>query len=318
MNCPADSIVARNGRLHVSEGRLLNEHGEPVRLCGMSTHNIAWNPETYCRESLTVLVKEWHITVFRIAVYTHEWGGYCWEEWKSKDEYISTILGIADICTDLGVYCIIDWHILNEGSGDPNKHIKEASEFFLKISSKLFGHNNIIYDICNEPNGVEVSWARIKEYAEQIVPVIRKNDFNSLILCGTPNWSQDVDEAAISPLRFENVMYSLHFYAGTHGESLRKKADVAIKKGIAIFVSEFGLSKADGNGGVFEKECNQWMAWMEVNNLSWVNWSYSDVDESSAALIHGAVKKRDWNTVSPSGEYIKAHLYTNYKNHKSV
>ncbi len=302
------SIVEKNGKLRVEGGKLVNEAGDIIQLRGMSTHGMAWNTNTYNEQSLRVLVDDWGITLFRIAVYTHEWGGYCTEQWKTKDEYDEEIDKLVCMCGKLGIYCIVDWHILNEGSGDPNYTLLDAKNFWRKISKRYSNSKHVMYEICNEPNGPTVDWATVKQYAESVISEIRQNDPLTVIICGTPTWSQDVDEAALSPLPYKNLMYALHFYAGTHGEALRQKADKALQQGLPIFVTEFGLSQADGNGGVFTEVCDEWMKWMDTHHLSWANWSYSDVDESSAALQHGAVKSRDWSRVSEGGKYIREKL----------
>ncbi len=302
------SIVEKNGKLRVEDGKLVNEAGDIIQLRGMSTHGMAWNTNTYNEQSLRVLVDDWGITLFRIAVYTHEWGGYCTEQWKTKDEYDEEIDKLVCMCGKLGIYCIVDWHILNEGSGNPNYTLLDAKNFWRKISKRYSNSKHVMYEICNEPNGSTVDWATVKQYAESVISEIRQNDPLTVIICGTPTWSQDVDEAALSPLPYKNLMYALHFYAGTHGEALRQKADKALQQGLPIFVTEFGLSQADGNGGVFAEACDEWMKWMDTHHLSWANWSYSDVDESSAALQHGAVKSRDWSRVSEGGKYIREKL----------
>ncbi len=56
--------------------------------------------------------------------------------------------------------------------------------------------------------------------------------------------------AAGSPLSYDNIMYSLHFYAGTHKADLRNKAKKAINAGLALFVTEWGTTDASGNGNV--------------------------------------------------------------------
>ncbi len=305
------SFVCRNGHLRVKDGRLVNQSGAPIQLCGVSTHNFARNPHTYNEQSLTALVCDWHITLFRIAVYTHEWGGYCRGEWLGTGEYDQRIDHIVDFCVRLGIYCIIDWHILNEGSGNPNATTTEALRFFRRMASTHQGKPNVIYEICNEPNGVDVTWSRVRQYAEVIIPAIREVDPHAVVICGTPTWSQDVDVAATNPLPYENLLYALHFYAGTHGEALRSRADKALALGLPIFVSEFGLSKADGNGGVFTHECDEWMAWMNRHKLSWANWSYSDIDETSALLRPHAAEQCHWTDTTEAGAYVRTQLRKN-------
>jgi endoglucanase len=199
------------------------------------------------------------------------------------------------------MYAIIDWHILSDN--DPLKNVEKAEKFFSDMSKRYGSEPGVIYEICNEPNGSDVTWAgNVKPYAKRLIAAIRENT-GAVILVGSSTWSQDVDTAAADPLEFDNVMYTLHFYAGTHGEALREKCRKALKLGAPVFVSEWGTSRADGNGGVFEKESDVWLEFLEQHKISRCNWSLADRDETSAALIHGAPD--DWNEVhlSVSGRY---------------
>lgn len=310
---PDGSPVAINGKLKVENGQLVNECGYPTQLRGMSTHGLAWNPDAYTEESIKTLVEDWNISLFRIAVYTHEWGGYTTNQWRSRDEYHQIIDNLVSICGKYGIYCLIDWHVLNQGSGNPYNTIEDATYFWSYMSRNHREDKHVIYEICNEPNGNTVKWSNVKKYADEIIPLIRKADPYTIIVCGTPTWSQDVDEAAKNPLQYDNIMYALHFYSGTHTDYLRSKANTALSKGLAIFVTEFGTSKADGSGGVYFDECNKWMKWMDDNNISWANWSFCDKKETSAALKPNAVSSGNWNDVSESGEYIKSKLAEPYK-----
>jgi endoglucanase len=102
-------------------------------------------------------------------------------------------------------------------------------------------------------------------------------------------------------------MYALHFYAGTHGQSLRNNAEDALSKGIGILVTEWGVSDCTGDGGVFLEGAQQWLDWMDKHKLSWVNWSFSNKNESSAALLPGTGMGGPWsdNDLSVSGKWIK-------------
>lgn len=310
---PAGSPVALNGKLKVENGQLVNECGNPVQLRGMSSHGLAWNPTAYTDASFKALVEDWNISLFRIAVYTHEWGGYTTEQWKSREEYNLFIDNLISLCAKYGIYCLIDWHVLNQGSGNPNRTIDDASYFWDYMAKNHRDDKHVMYEICNEPNGTSVTWSVVKKYADNIIPLIRKIDPYTIIICGSPTWSQDVDLAAKDPLQYDNIMYSLHFYSGTHTDYLREKANTAINAGLAIFVTEFGTSRSDGNGGVYLDECDKWMDWMDENNISWANWSFCDKNETSAALNPNAVAKGDWNDVSESGKYIKNKLAEPYK-----
>ena len=207
------------------------------------------------------------------------------------------------------MYVLVDWHVLSDK--DPLLYKNRAMEFFSDIAEKYGSYPNIIYEICNEPNGRNVTWDKnIKPYAEEIIAAIRKYDPDNIIIVGTPNWSQDVDIAAKNPIIGQkNIMYTLHFYAGSHGNALRKKASAALKAGIPLFVTAWGTTKDSGDGGVFEKETLEWMMFLQKNNISWVNWSINNKGEDSGVLKYNADKTATGNwkesDLSPSGILVR-------------
>jgi endoglucanase len=250
---------------------------------------------------MQALRDEWGANVFRVAMYTEPSGAYI----SRKEQTTKNVCKAIDTAIELGLYIIIDWHILSDG--DPNKYIEESIDFFGNISGRYADVPNVIYEICNEPNG-PVTWSdHIKPYAEAVIPVIRANAKDAIVIVGTPVWSQGVDKAAAAPLTFDNIMYTLHFYAGTHKESLRKTAKSAIDSGIALFVTEWGTTNASGDGKIYEEESNKWIDFMNENYISWCNWSLCDKSEGSALLKPN--NPADGNIsderLSESGKYIK-------------
>lgn len=264
---------------------LTDADGDKVQLKGISSHALALYPQYVNEDSLRTLRDEWHANVFRLAMYTMEDGGYCnGGDQKKLEQSIDTAV---KACQKLNMYVIIDWHILSDGN--PLTHEKEAEVFFEKMSKKYAGIPNVIYEICNEPNNSD--WkTQIRPYADDIIPIIRKNDKNVVILVGTNTWSQDVDQVATDPLKYDNIMYSLHFYAGTHKEQLRLKAVNAIKAGTPVFISECSICTADGNGAADTESGNDWMDLIYKYNLSYIEWNLSNKAESSAMLKPSCTK----------------------------
>jgi len=292
--------LSYHGALKVSGARLTGRTGEKAVLRGMSSHGMQWYPRFASVESIR-RTKEAGANVFRIAMYTGE-GGYLSNPSVKRD-----VINAADAALSLDMYAIIDWHILSDN--DPLANVESAEAFFEEISLLYANNPGIIYEICNEPNGAEVTWAKsVKPYAERIIPVIRKNSPEAVILVGNPTWSQDVDICAADPLGFENIMYTLHFYAGTHGAELRGKCEKALDAGAAVFVSEWGTSAADGSGGTFLKQSDEWMDFLDRHDLSWCNWSLCDKNESSAALLPGAPENWTREHLSGSGRYVLGRL----------
>ena len=288
-----------NGYLKINGTKLVNDKDEEFILKGVSTHGIQWFGDLYTKENIKTLKDDWNTNVFRLAMYTKE-NGYI-DDKSIKDKVINLI----DTVIDLDMYVIVDWHILSDNN--PTMYTNEAKEFFNEISSKYKDKPNVIYEICNEPNG-GTTFEDIKNYANEVIPVIRNNSPKSLIIVGTPTWSQDVDK--VEKLNFDNILYTLHFYSGTHKEDLRNKATIALNNNIPIIVSEFGVSDASGNNGIYLEETDKWIEFLKENKISIISWSLCNKNESSAIL------KENTNTVSDenlteAGKYLKE-VFKNY------
>ena len=291
------------GRLRVEGTRLVSEAGEPVQLRGVSTHGLAWFPQYVSAECFAQLRHEWNANVVRLAMYTAEYGGYC--EGGDRQALERLVRDGVRNATEQDMYVIVDWHILSDN--DPNLHIEEAKAFFDAMSAEYAGADNVLYEICNEPNG-GTTWADVKAYTEQVIAVIRQNDADAIILVGTPNWSQDVDAAAQDPIAdVQNVMYSLHFYAATHKDELRQKMERAIDAGLPVFVTEYGICDASGNGAIDEAEANRWIEALNARGVSYVAWNLSNKDESSAMLRPGCGKTSGFETddLSACGLWVR-------------
>lgn len=299
-NKPASPSVT--GALHVEGTKLCGSNGEPVQLRGISTHGIAWFPDYINADCFAQLHNEWKANVIRLAMYTAESKGYCTDGDK---EYLKGLIRSGvQYATDQDMYVIIDWHILSDNN--PNIHLEEAKSFFAEMSAEYAGADNVLYEICNEPNG-GTEWSEIKSYAQEVIPVIRANDAHAVIIVGTPNWSQFVDQAAADPITgYENLMYTLHFYAATHKEDLRGRMAAAIDGGLPVFVTEYGICDASGNGAIDMEQANQWADLLDQYHVSYVAWNLSNKDESSAMLLSSCSKISDFKTedLSESGKWL--------------
>lgn len=289
--------VSTHGALQVLETQLCDQNGQPVILHGMSSHGLHWFGEFASYESVKNTAN-YGANLFRVAMYTGE-GGYL-----SNPALKDTAFAAVDAAIQNDMYVILDWHILSDGN--PMDHLTEAKKFFSDAAQRYRDNPAVLYEICNEPNGT-VSWSKdIKPYAEQVIEAIRAAGSQGIILVGSSNWSQDLHLAAADPLTGGNLMYTLHFYAGTHGHELRDRIDQVMNQGLAVFVSEWGTSRADGSGGVFLDEAQIWLSFLAQRGVSWANWSLCDKDETSAALKPGTNAKGSWKQedLSESGRFV--------------
>ena len=272
---------ASAGRLHVKGTKLVDKKGHEVQLRGVSTHGLSWYPQYVNDKCFAQLHDKWGANVLRLAMYTEEYNGYCSGDAKNRSDLKKLIKKGVRLAKKHKMYVIVDWHILSDGN--PNSHKKEAKAFFREMSREFKGYNNVIYEICNEPNN-GTSWKEIKSYARSVISTIRKNDKKAVIVVGTPTWSQDVDQAATDPIKGDNIMYALHFYAATHKADLRNKMTAAINKGLPVFVTEYGICDASGNGAIDKKEADRWIQTMDEYGVSYIAWNLSNKQESSSII----------------------------------
>ncbi|MBA3537571.1 MAG: glycoside hydrolase family 5 protein [Tatlockia sp.] len=298
--------LAANGQLRVCGTKLCNEHGNPIQLKGMSTHGLQWYGEGVCitPASLDVLVNNFKANVIRLSLYVQE-NGYE----SNPAKYTQQVKDLINQAYNRGIYVIVDWHILNPG--DPNYNLDFAKAFFTEITTANTNKNNILYEIANEPNGV--SWATIKSYANQIIPVIRAIDAKAPILIGTRGWSSlgvsdgsSFQEIIDNPLTFSNIMYTFHFYAASHGNDYLSALDNASNV-LPVFVTEFGTQTFTGDGANDFAMSDQYMQKMAAKQIGWTNWNYSDDALSGAIWTPGTCSSNVWtdNRLKQAGLYIK-------------
>jgi endoglucanase len=276
--------VQVNGQLKVCGTKLCNESGQPVQLKGMSTHGIQWFPNCYTDASLDVLAKEWSADLFRISMYVQEQG---YE--TDPAGFTNRVNNLVEEATERGMYALIDFHILTPG--DPAYNLERAKTFFAQVSARHANKKNVIYEIANEPNGV--SWAQIKNYADQVIPVIRANDPDGVVIVGTRGWSSlgvsegsNSSEIVSNPVSASNVMYAFHYYAASHKDSYRAEVERAAAA-LPLFVTEFGTVTYTGDGAVDTASSNAWFDLLDRLKIGYANWTYSDASEGSAAFKPG-------------------------------
>lgn len=270
--------VDRHGQLSVAGTQLVDENGDDVQLKGVSSMWLNWEDDGYAENPVALrwMRNNWKLSVIRAAMGVDPGGAYIDDPVKATTQ----VETIVDNAIAAGVYVIIDFH-------SHSAHLVQdtAVEFFSKMAEKYADSPNVIYEPFNEPT--EVLWPELKKYHEAVIEAIREHDDDAPIILGTPRWSQDVDEAAKDPIVGDNLLYTLHYYACEHTGWLRTKADIARNKGLALFVTEFGASAADGgtNGQVCLDEAQRWDDWLDLRKISWVAWKLDGCEPDSTCLL---------------------------------
>ncbi|MGC7099623.1 glycoside hydrolase family 5 protein [Amycolatopsis lurida] len=302
---PPGSPAAVNGQLKVCGLQLCNQYGKPIQLRGMSTHGIQWYAQCVKTASLDALANDWKADVLRISMYIQE-GGY--ESDPAK--FTNLVNNYIEEATKRGMYALVDWHQLSPG--DPNYNLGRAKTFFTEIAKRHKDKTNIIYDIANEPNGV--SWAGIKSYAEQMIPVIRAQDPDGVVLVGTHGWaslgiSDGRTEADIvnNPIKASNFMYTFHFYAASHKDEYFNALTRAASK-LPLFVTEFGTQTYTGDGGNDFGYSQKYLDFLASKKISWTNWNFSDDFRSGAVFKEGTCAGNSFTgtgPLKPAGVWIR-------------
>ncbi|MEO7769342.1 MAG: glycoside hydrolase family 5 protein [Ferruginibacter sp.] len=278
--------VKIHGQLKVRGTQLTDQNNEPVVLNGMSFGWSCFHPRFYTAAATRWLYKDWKCNVVRVALGVEPEKGYL----QDSAGNMKRIRTVVEAAIDEGIYVVIDWH-------SHNINLNEAKTFFRAIATAYGSHPNIIYELFNEPD--YETWAEVKKYSTELIATIRAIDSNNIILVGSPHWDQDILLPAEEPITgYENLMYTVHFYAATHKQFLRDRTDAAIAKGLPVFISESAGMQASGNGAIDYAEWNKWISWMDAKKLSWISYSVSDKDETCSVLNttasdYGGWKKED-------------------------
>ncbi|CAK0898770.1 unnamed protein product [Prorocentrum cordatum] len=292
---PNVEAVRQHGRLRVQGNKIVGEHGQPVRLRGMSMFWSQWMGQYWNPDTIRWLKEDWHVSFIRAAMGVEQ-GGYL----ENPDAEKAKLQAVVDACIDAGIYVVIDWHAYHG-----EDHVEEAKTFFGEMARKYGDKPHVLFETYNEPQQVDWSGV-IKPYHEQVVPVIREHTDNIIIL-GTRTWSQEVDVASQDPVQGDNLAYTVHFYAASMGADLRGKVSTALANGAAIFATEWGTCEYTGDGRLDLEESQAWQDFMEENHISDSNWAVSNKEESCSALRGGASGSGGWSEgdLSESGNWVR-------------
>lgn len=310
-NPESNNYVNEYGKLKLVGNQLCSEKGEPVQLRGWSTHGKNWQGSNFDDKNDFLGMKKHGANVARIAMYLISGGS----------EDLNWVKQCIQWTNELGMYCLVDWHILTPGNPNDGAY-SNAPNFFSALSQWVVqnGYKNVLYEICNEPNeNTEGTiyrpnvWKQIKEYSQKVLPKIEQNDPGAIVIIGTPQW----DKALVFPMEDPvgeynlGLMYSFHHYTCDQKQFLGLLSSAAAY--IPLFVTEWGLSTDDGgeNGQVCEDGGDNLLRICNGKNLgnqriSWCNWSWS-ADYRSSSALKGANNYDEWN-LTQSGQYIRRQL----------
>ena len=321
--------IAANGKLHVSGAYLCNQRGEPIQLRGMATHGLQWFHSFYGDgQVFGAAAEEWGADVIRLSIYISE-SGYVTSKTITQDQFDAWIDDYVNVCVQKGIYIILDWHVHKPGY--PGYYLAAAKTFFEKMSVKYGALPNVLWEICNEPSaagldaiqsngtgtdaGHYVEWSEIVQYANQVIPIIRHNSPDAVVLVGTPSWStlgvstrgdNAWQEIADKPLAFPNVMYVIHYYAASHGfQASFEKAS----ERLPLFATEWASAGFQETSSNDEAKGQAFVDMLRRRKISWAYWNLSNGTPGIFAVLDSTTKSdgpfsSTGKNVTPTGKLV--------------
>jgi len=260
----------------VEGNRLEAPDGTQVTLRGVSLCSIDWHEPLQLFNAVADKERGWNINVVRLPVQPSEW------ERLGPDNYIHERLDPAVAqCRRKGLYCVVDWHEIadwdNEDTG------RKLEQFWTKVAPRYANEPYILYEIFNEPIAPHErdreTWLAFREKAQSWVDKIRKDAPDTVLLVGSPHWSQMPSFAADDPVRGGNLVYVAHIYGGWPVETWNDLFGDAAAK-IPLFVSEWGWSSLIRNRtepfyGTRAGYADPLRAYLDARpQINWTAWSY--------------------------------------------
>ncbi|MDE6055187.1 MAG: glycoside hydrolase family 5 protein [Lachnospiraceae bacterium] len=329
--------VGKHGKLHMADVDgytapvIVDKDNNPYQLLGVSTHGLSWFPQYVNKDAFQTFRDYWGVNLIRIAVYAHEGEnayvnqyakelteteGHDYIEGQNQKYNDKLIQEGVQAATDLGMYVIIDWHVLNY---NPNEDLEDASAFFKKYAEMYKDYDNVIFEICNEPTGTEWfdgSDNDLYSYCTKLTNVIREYGSDAIVICGTDSYSSKVDEVAGHLLEDKNTIYTCHFYSASHYAEPMKKLTDALADGVPVIVSEYGVCTASGDGRYDVENADEWLNTCDKNNVSYACWAISNSYES-AAYFQENLEKYDGNWIEDDLTTTSKYIINRYNDRKA-
>ena len=187
-----------------------------------------------------------------------------------KESIYQRIERAIDNASSLGMYSIVDWGVMKATIGNPLNTLclmdkseldnckspltssvwTTAQEFFARISCYSKNNPYVLFEIANEPcvdfNGTgcpyHSTWTAVENYADQIIPIIRSNSENIIIVAGTSGVILPKSEKCpdCEPLnKYSNIAYTFHNYPFHYKfDKYSESIDTAIKNNLTIITTE--------------------------------------------------------------------------------
>ncbi len=262
-------------RLYTDGNLIKTRDGDPVSLRGVSLCSLDWHKPLSMLSDIAVSKTSWPMNVVRLPVQAKEW------RMNDPHKYMSQRIDPAvQICKKAGLYCIIDWHEI--APWDDQKKIKTMENFWKIVAPRYAKQPHILYEIFNEPttpkSKTEENWIAWRKAAQKWVDDIRKVAPDTLLLIGSPHWSQMTGYAEKHPFNGKNLVYTAHVYPQYQPKSWDNLFGDAAKK-VPVFVTEWGWTSKPGGFDMLYSNQDDFgeplRAYLDERPyIHWTAWSY--------------------------------------------
>ncbi|GAB3017222.1 glycoside hydrolase family 5 protein [Natronobiforma cellulositropha] len=237
-------------------------------------------------------------------------------------EYLETHVDSAvEKCKEVGAYIILDYHRhYPEGPDWDDPDLDEEIRLFWEVVAPRYAdQSHVIYEMYNEPTtpyagqewGVDVemeseeaeeTWLEWRATAQPWVDLIREHAPHTLIIIGSPRWSQWTYWAPHHEFEGENLAYAAHIYTQEDMRPLGTYFGEPSEE-VPVFMTEFGFGGPqpylEGTREVHGAQFSD--LYEEYDRMHWTAWCF-DFDWEPSMLSRDYEIKNEW------GEWVQEHL----------
>lgn len=296
--CFQHDTTAYPSRLRVSKDQIINENNEAVVLHGVMA------PDPKYLDNKNKFNKNYYEKIFSlggnaIRIPVHP------EYYVSDEYYLWRYLDpVVEWAGNNGFYVIIDWHCIGNpltGKGQNTSEIKddvagESKKFWKLVSGHYKDVPNVIFEIYNEATDIDgEDWS---VFAKELASVVRSENANQLIICGSPDYSHNLSWIDYYALDDDNTAYSAHLFPSHHN---REEILSSYMDKYPVVVTEWGYSDDDvklsqkylhGSETSYGRPMAEFM---NKNHIGWIG-AWYDNEWEPAMLLSGTDKYTKWGS----------------------
>jgi hypothetical protein len=319
MSC-ALATDGEKGRLEV-RGKELLFNGKPVMLRGVAVGDPILGRQGRPLSDYTVLARDWHANVVRLAIHPGVW------KKQPHEEVMKRLEKEVQAALKEGMFVIIDWHAIGwpdgyyqAGRGDNadmyDSHFALAKDFWSAAAARFGSEGRVLFELWNEPvfqkneyaPQVGQKWPQFKPLMKELTDLIRKQSKNVIIVTSN-RWAHYLKGIRHDLLEGENIAYAWHIYAGHEHNNEKSWADALddLQMVAPVLVTEWGFQRdtkqhykgsAEDFGAKFVRD------FLDGKQLHSTAWCWH-ADWGPPML------ERDWRTPNEFGKFVLDYLRSN-------